>query len=293
YDWQQLVVVLVVILSEGCVKREPTSVLQNWLFSSPNHVPHSGRGLARSGLFRIALGEYFRRTQLYPGPTDGVNLLVQKMLWVGKMDLVDDFDCPARFPWHTAKNVTRDPTLAAANFNAQDYATLVAHPSPFQKFPEEFMCLVELSRHYTLDEETYPLFLDKDGEDMDLFAFIHTPDPTKVKVVERERKENEPRLLETTVGRTVPLLPVSPDRGESDLEASVDKLFDEGGRGNQAEEGDSTGGGGGVNIQPTVEAANIVIEDVAPVQPKRQRKRKIMAVDTGESSHPPKKLRDD
>ncbi|GKA16415.1 hypothetical protein Tco_0696162 [Tanacetum coccineum] len=106
---------------------------------------------------------------------------------------------------------------------------------------------------------------------MDLFAFIHTPDPTKVKVVERERKEGEPRLLETTVGHTVPLLPVVPDRGASELEASVDKMFDEYGSRNQTERGDSAGGG----------------------EPKRQRKRKTMAVDAGESSHPPKKLRED
>ncbi|GKE87492.1 hypothetical protein Tco_1564967, partial [Tanacetum coccineum] len=146
------------------------------------------------------------------------------------------FACPALFPWHTAKNVTRDPAPIAANFNAQDYAILVAHPSPFQKFPEEFICLVGLSRHYNLDEETYPWFLHKDGEDMDIFAFIHTPDLTKVKVVEQERNEDVPLLLETTVDHTVPLLPVAPDRAESELEASVDKLFDEGGSGNQAKQ---------------------------------------------------------
>ncbi|GKG55149.1 hypothetical protein Tco_0563136, partial [Tanacetum coccineum] len=71
------------------------------------------------------------------------------------------------------------------------------------------------------------------------------------------------------------------------------KLFDEAGSGNQAEQGDSAGGEGGVNIQPTVETTGIVIEAVAPVQPKRQRKRKTIAVDAGESSHPPKKLRED
>nr|GEX15167.1 hypothetical protein [Tanacetum cinerariifolium] len=46
---------------------------------------------------------------------------------------------------------------------------------------------------------------------MDLFAFIHASDPTKVRVVEGERDEGEPRLLETTVGRIVPLVPVAPD----------------------------------------------------------------------------------
>ncbi|GKD50891.1 hypothetical protein Tco_1279867, partial [Tanacetum coccineum] len=89
----------------------------------------------------------------------------------------------------------RDPALVATNFNAQDYATLVAHPSPFRKFPEAFLCLVGLSCYYPLDEETYPWFLHKNGEEMDIFAFIRTPDPTKVKIVKREQNEDEPLLL--------------------------------------------------------------------------------------------------
>ncbi|GJW88824.1 hypothetical protein Tco_0164164 [Tanacetum coccineum] len=152
---------------------------------------------------------------------------------------------------------------SSGQLNAQDYATLVAHPSPLQKFPEAFLYLVRLSRYYPLDEETYPRFLHKNGEDMDIFAFIHTPDPTKVKIVKRERNEDEPLLLQTTVGRMVPLLLVAPDRAESELKASVDKLFDEGG------------------------------SDVAPLQPRRQRKRKTLVVGAGEASHPPKKLKED
>ncbi|GJS32278.1 hypothetical protein Tco_0530660 [Tanacetum coccineum] len=128
---------------------------------------------------------------------------------------------------------------------------------------------------------------------MDIFAFFHTLDPTKVKVVERERNEDKPLLLETTIGRTVSLLPVAPDHAESELDASVEKLFDEGGSGNQTEQGDSTGGEKGTEIQLVTEAAKTVVEDVAPVQPKRQRKRKIVIVDAGEASHPPKKLRGD
>nr|GEX30473.1 hypothetical protein [Tanacetum cinerariifolium] len=65
---------------------------------------------------------------------------------------------------HTAKHVTRDPAPVAANFNAQDYATLFVHPFSFRKFPKAVMCLVGLSRHYTLDEETYPRFLHKNEE---------------------------------------------------------------------------------------------------------------------------------
>nr|GEX55877.1 ulp1 protease family, C-terminal catalytic domain-containing protein [Tanacetum cinerariifolium] len=132
-------------------------------------------------------------------------------------------------------------------------------------------------------------------KDMDIFAFIHTLDPTKVKVGERERQEDEPRLLETTVARTVPLLPVAPDRGESELEANVDKLFDGGGSGTQTEQGDFADGGGslGINIQPVVETMDIAAEDAVPLLPRRQKKRKTVVADAGEPSHPPKKLRED
>ncbi|GKD76406.1 hypothetical protein Tco_1339027, partial [Tanacetum coccineum] len=167
--------------------------------------------------------------------------------WNNHFFCVDDFACPTSFSWHTAKHVTRDPDPVVADFSAQDYATLVAHPSPFRKFPEAFMCL----------------------------------------------NEGEPLLLKTTIGRIIPLLPVAPDRGVSKLEASVNRIFDKGGSGNQTEQGDSAGGGEGVDIQLVSEPANTVVEDVAPLQPRRQRKRKIMVVDTGESFHPPKRLRKD
>nr|GEW67178.1 hypothetical protein [Tanacetum cinerariifolium] len=94
----------------------------------------------------------------YTKPLDSLKNWHDHFFWV------DSFAWPALFSWHTAKNVTRDPASVAADFNARDYATLVAHPSPFQKFLEEFLCLVGLSRHYTLDEETYPRFLCKNRE---------------------------------------------------------------------------------------------------------------------------------
>ncbi|GJZ65339.1 hypothetical protein Tco_0622035 [Tanacetum coccineum] len=128
-----------------------------------------------------------------------------------------------------------------------------------------------ISRNYTLDEDTYPQFLRDNDEEMDLLSFIRTADPTKVRVGERQRAEGEPKLLDTTVGRVVPILPVSPARTSSELEASIEKIFDKG-------------------VSAT---ADIVVEDVAPVQPKRQRKRKTTVSDAGEPSHPPKKLRED
>nr|GEZ83824.1 transposase (putative), gypsy type [Tanacetum cinerariifolium] len=81
-----------------------------------------------------------------------------------------------------------------------------------------------MSRNYTLDENTYPQFLRDNDEEIDLFSFIRTADPTKV--------------------------------GIGELEASADKLFDEGGSG-------------------------------------RQKKWKTATVDAGEPSYPVKRLRDD
>ncbi|GKC99879.1 hypothetical protein Tco_1170154 [Tanacetum coccineum] len=118
-------------------------------------------------------------------------------------------------------NLSQLSVIAAAKpteFRADDYAILVAHPAPFQKFPEPFLCLIGMSRNYTLDEDTYPTFLHDDGTDgyMDLLAFIHVADPTKVKVGEREHAEEEARLLDSTVGRVVLLLPIAPDHADSE-----------------------------------------------------------------------------
>ncbi|GKB78476.1 hypothetical protein Tco_0945371 [Tanacetum coccineum] len=128
---------------------------------------------------------------------------------------------------------------------------------------------------------------------IDLLFFIQTADPTKVRVGETQRVEGEPKLLDTTMGRVVPLLLVDPARASSELEASVDKLFDEGGSGSHAEQGDSVSSGHAVGIPQVSETAEIVAEDAAPVQPRRQRKRKMVVSGAGEPSHPPKKLRED
>ncbi|GJZ05074.1 hypothetical protein Tco_0538349 [Tanacetum coccineum] len=127
--------------------------------------------------------------------------------------------------------------------------------------------------------------------EMDLLAFIRTADPTKVRIGERQRGEDEPKLLDTTVGRTVPLLPVAPARAQSELDASVDKLFDEEGSDNEEEPHDSADVVQSAGTLIVSEAAEVVGEDVIPLRP-RQKKRKTN-IDAGEPSHPAKKLRDD
>ncbi|GJT01392.1 gypsy type transposase [Tanacetum coccineum] len=219
----------------------------------------------------------------YTKPLDSLKHWNDHFFWV------DSFACPASFPWHTDKNDSREPFPKSTEFNANNYVVLVAHPAPFWKFPEPFLYLVGMSSYYTLDEDTYPSFLHDDRTEMDLSAFIHVVDPTKVKVAERERAEGEARLLDSTVGCVVPLLPVSPARAESELEASVDKLFDESG---STEQRDSAAGGGHDGEIKIV----TVTEDVAAItskRPRRQRKKRPAVTDASGSSHPPKKLRGD
>ncbi|GKA67794.1 hypothetical protein Tco_0767711 [Tanacetum coccineum] len=182
----------------------------------------------------------------YTKPLDSLKGRNDHFFWV------DAFACPASFPWHTSKSVSKDPFPKSSEFNADHYATLVAYPTPFHKYPEPFLCLVGMSQ-------------------MDFLSFIRTADPTKVIIGERQRTKGKPKLLDITVGRVVPLLPVAPARTEGELEASVDKLFDEEGSGNQTEQGDSVTGGEGADIQLVSEGVDAVAEDVAPLQPRRQK----------------------
>nr|GEU90863.1 hypothetical protein [Tanacetum cinerariifolium] len=155
---------------------------------------------------------------------------------------------------YARKGVPKDPFPKSYKFNAEHFATLVVLSALFHKYPEPFLCLVGISRYYTLDEDAYPEFLGDNDEGMDLLAFIRTADPTKVRVTERQRAEDEPRLLESTNGRVVPLPPIAPA-----LAVTTDTI----------------------------------VEDVALLQPRRQRKRKTVVANVGGPSHLPKKLRED
>nr|GEV60251.1 transposase (putative), gypsy type [Tanacetum cinerariifolium] len=187
------------------------------------------------GLFRCFKGwMYFSKRSdvegvCYTKPLDSLKHWNDHLFWV------DSFTFPASFPWHTTKNVSKDPFPKSINFNPDHYAILVAHPAPFRKFPEPFCCLVGMSRYYTFDENTYSQIL----YEMDLLAFIHVADPTKVKVVERE------------------------PRAESELEASVDKLFYEGGSADQG---------------------NSVTGDTAAVTAKRPKRHSVSEVAMGDKS---------
>ncbi|GKC63762.1 hypothetical protein Tco_1096360 [Tanacetum coccineum] len=158
----------------------------------------------------------------YTKPLDSLKHRNDHFFWV------DSFDCPASFRWHTGKNVSKDPFPKSTEFNANHYATLVAHPAPFWKYLEPFLY-------------------------MDLLAFIRTADPTKVKVGERQRAEDEPKLLDSTGDFAV--------GGDDAAETGVVRIIDD--------------------------------ETVAAEKPKRPRKKGQVVADASGSFHPPKKLRED
>nr|GEV66872.1 hypothetical protein [Tanacetum cinerariifolium] len=163
-----------------------------------------------------------------------------------------------------SKGVPKDPFPKSYEFSVEHFATLVALLDPFHKHPEPFLCLVGISHYYTLDEDAYLEFLGDDDE-------------------ERQHAEDKPRLLESTVGHVVSLLLIAPARASSELEASVDKLFDEGASGDR----------GDADVRPAHVTIDTIVKDVAPLQPRHQRKRKTVVADSGGPSHPPKKLRED
>ncbi|GKE41099.1 hypothetical protein Tco_1464504, partial [Tanacetum coccineum] len=120
--------------------------------------------------------------------------------------------------------------------------------------------------------------------EMDLFAFIHHSDPTKVRIGERDIAEKEVKLLKMTEGHTVSLdPPVTVASGGSG--DSIDKLFDEGddvGQEHSVERGDDV-------LEETI-ARDVL--DVVVEKAKKKPKRRVTG-DASGSTHPPKKLRED
>ncbi|GKD31926.1 hypothetical protein Tco_1242704 [Tanacetum coccineum] len=119
-------------------------------------------------------------------------------------------------------------------------------------------------------------FMMTERVEMDFLAFIDVVDPTKVRIVERGSVEGEAKLLDSTVGRVVPLLPVASARVESELKASVEKLFDEGGSTEQVDF--TVVGGHDAEIEFVTAAEDTATGNVAAEWPKRPRKKSEVVI---------------
>ncbi|GJX96874.1 hypothetical protein Tco_0352672 [Tanacetum coccineum] len=145
--------------------------------------------------------------------------------WNDHFFWVDEFVVPAnaRFNWFSGSNIAKDRAPAPSEYNVEHINTLIAHASPFLRFPEEFLCWVGISRNYLLNKDMYPRFEYENGEGMDLNAFIRTTDPRKVRIVERPRAENEGPIVAVAKHRTVTLLRL---RGHASVGGGGDQGFD-------------------------------------------------------------------
>ncbi|GJS51133.1 hypothetical protein Tco_0624495 [Tanacetum coccineum] len=215
--------------------------------------------------------------------------------WNDHFFWVDEFVVPAnaRFKWFSGSTIVKDRAPAPSEYNIEHINTLIAHASPFLRFPEEFLCWVGISRNYLLNKDTYPRFEYEDGEEMDLNAFIRTADPRKVKIVERARVENEIPIVTVAKHRTVTLLPTSVPRTSGELSASVEREF-----AGDASIGDGVDQGfdsvaGGDYAGPSVPVTEPVEADIP--RPKHSKKKRVVYDSEGlpVASHPPKKLRAD
>ncbi|GJZ95066.1 hypothetical protein Tco_0667269 [Tanacetum coccineum] len=111
---------------------------------------------------------------------------------------------PTVVAWHSA--ATKDDKPYANTYSVVDVATLDTHRTPFQKQPEELLCLVGLSQNFFLHDDEYPTFLNDNDQEMDLFNLIKAPNPTKVKTGTRQRVAHEVPLMTTTVSRVIQMV---------------------------------------------------------------------------------------
>ncbi|GJZ51674.1 hypothetical protein Tco_0606189 [Tanacetum coccineum] len=215
--------------------------------------------------------------------------------WNDHFFWVDEFVVPAnaRFNWFSGSNIAKDRAPAPSEYNVEHVNALIAHASPFLRFPEEFLCWVGISRNYLLNKDSYPRFEYEGGEVMDLNAFIRTADPRKVRIVERPRAEDERPIVTVAKHRTVTLLPTSVVRSSGELSASVEREF----------VGDTSVGDGGDQGfdsavgQEIAEPSVPVAASAEATVPKPQRSKKKRVIYDSEglpvAPHPPKRLRTD
>ncbi|GKD44110.1 hypothetical protein Tco_1268755 [Tanacetum coccineum] len=121
--------------------------------------------------------------QCYTKPLDSLKNWNNRFFWV------DEKVFPTVVAWRTA--ATKDDKPKANTYSVVDVATLDTHRTPFQKQPEELLCLVGLSRNFFLRDDEYPIFLNDNDQEMDLFNLIKAPNPTKVKTGTRQRTAHE------------------------------------------------------------------------------------------------------
>ncbi|GJT40047.1 hypothetical protein Tco_0939912 [Tanacetum coccineum] len=140
-------------------------------------------------------------SQCYTKPLDSLKNWNNRFFWV------DEKVFPTVVAWRTA--ATKDDKPQANTYSVVDVATLDTHRTPFQKQPEELLYLVGLSRNFFLYDDEYPIFLNDNDQEMDLFKLIKASNPTKVKIGTRQRTAHEVPLMTATASRVIQMVDVT------------------------------------------------------------------------------------
>ncbi|GJR46588.1 hypothetical protein Tco_1314691, partial [Tanacetum coccineum] len=111
---------------------------------------------------------------------------------------------PTVVAWCTA--AIKDDKPKANTYSVVDVAILDTHRTSIQKQPEGLLCLMGLSRNFFLRDDEYPIFLNDNDQEMDLFNLIKAPNPTKVKTGPRQRTGHEVPLLTATASRVIQMV---------------------------------------------------------------------------------------
>ncbi|GKE83750.1 hypothetical protein Tco_1557492 [Tanacetum coccineum] len=94
--------------------------------------------------------------QCYMKPLDSLKNWNNRFFWV------DEKVFPIVVACRTA--ATKYDKPQANTYSMVDVATLDTHRTPFQKQPEELLCLVGLSRNFFLHDDEYPTFLNDNDQ---------------------------------------------------------------------------------------------------------------------------------
>ncbi|GKB90014.1 hypothetical protein Tco_0962286 [Tanacetum coccineum] len=134
-------------------------------------------------------------SQCYTKPLDSLKNWNNRFFWIDERIFPTDVD------WRTS--APRDEMPSVGSYFAADVTLLDTNHAPFQRLPENLLCLVGLSQNYYLGDDMYPTFLYDDDREMDLFSLNRNPNPFKVKTETRPCATHEVPLLTAIASRVI------------------------------------------------------------------------------------------
>ncbi|GJU60205.1 hypothetical protein Tco_1237971 [Tanacetum coccineum] len=134
---------------------------------------------------------------------------------------VDEKIFPTYVDWRAS--APRDEMPIAGFYFAADVTLLNTDRAPFQRLPENLLCLVGLSRNYYLGDDVYPTFLYDDDQEMDLFILIRNPNPFKINTGTRPRAAHEVPLLTAMAIRVIAIEDPTVASGSSGTPSTVER----------------------------------------------------------------------